>query len=126
MAALSNYAETQVLNSLFRSGTVYLALYKTNPSDANTGEEVSGGSYARQQVTFGVPTQVNDKGTIKNTADVVFPVATAEWGTISYVGVTDAATGGNLLSYKAVTNPRAVLISDRVRFLTGEFAVDID
>ncbi|MFD1885575.1 phage tail fiber protein [Paenibacillus wenxiniae] len=126
MAALTNYAEARLLNYLFRTGNVYVALYKTNPSDSNTGEEVSGGSYARQLISFGDPTQIADKGTIKNSSDVVFPVATAEWGTIAYVGVTDAATGGNLLAYKAVTNPRAVLISDRVRFLSNEFSVEID
>ena len=126
MGALSNYAETQLLNSIFRSGTLYLALYKTNPTDSNTGEEVTGGNYARQSVTFGAPLQVNDKGTIRNATDVVFPVATADWGTVNYVGVVDAASGGNLIAYQAMTNPRAVLISDRLRWLAGEFSINVD
>ena len=126
MPALSNYAEIQALNNLFRTVPVYVSLYKTNPTDLNTGEEVTGGSYSRQPVTFNAPTQINDRGTIKNAADIVFPVATAEWGTVTYVGITDAFTGGNLLSYKAVTNPRAVLISDRIRFLANELSIDLD
>lgn len=126
MAAFSNFAETQILNNLFRNNAVYIALYKTNPTDSNTGEEVTGGSYARQQVSFSAPTQIADKGTIANSTDINFPVASAEWGTIAFVGVTDAATGGNLLAYQAITNPRAVLISDRLRFLTGEFKISVD
>lgn len=126
MAAFSNFAETQILNNLFRTNGVYIALYKTNPTDSNTGEEVTGGSYQRQQVSFSAPTQINDKGTVANNADINFPVASAEWGTVSFVGVTDATTGGNLLAYQAVTNPRAVLISDRLRFLAGEFKISVD
>lgn len=126
MAAFSNFAETQILNNLFRTNGVYIALYKTNPTDSNTGEEVTGGGYQRQSVTFSAPTQVADKGTIANSADINFPVASAEWGTIAFVGVTDATTGGNLLAYQAITNPRAVLISDRLRFLAGEFKISVD
>jgi len=40
--SLSNYGETAALTALF-SGTLYLALYTTDPTDADTGTEVSGG-----------------------------------------------------------------------------------
>lgn len=122
----SNYLEEKILNENFTSKTVYVALFKTNPTDSNTGEEISGGGYARQQVSFGAPRQVNGKGTVSNTADIVFPLATAEWGTVSYIAVLDAQSGGNLLSYKENTNPRAVQVSDRLRFLAGELNVDLD
>ncbi|MDQ1233353.1 hypothetical protein QE450_000851 [Paenibacillus sp. SORGH_AS306] len=122
----SNYLEEKVLNENFTSKTVYVALFKTNPTDNNTGEEVSGGSYTRQVVTFGTPRQVAGKGTVSNTGDVVFPLATAEWGTIAHVAIFDAPTAGNLLSFKENTNPRAVQVSDRLRFLTGELSIDLD
>ena len=57
--------------------------------------EPSGGSYARQATTFTVsgtsPTMA------VNTAAVVWPIATASWGTITHVCLYDALSGGNLL-----------------------------
>jgi hypothetical protein len=56
--------------------TVYVSLYTTDPTDADSGTEVSGGSYARTAVTFGAPSN----GVSTNSADVTFPTATASHG----------------------------------------------
>ena len=56
--AVSDYLENALLNHVFRGvaytapTAIYLALYTSDPTDANTGTEVSSGGYARQQVTF--------------------------------------------------------------------------
>ena len=61
MAEMSNYLENALLNGTLNATTytapaaVYVALYTSDPTDANTGTEVSGGSYARQSVTFAAP-----------------------------------------------------------------------
>jgi hypothetical protein len=132
MGAMSNYLETAILNAVFRNTafssppTVYLALYTSDPTDADTGTEVSGGAYARQVVTFSAPTQVAGKGTISNTVDLTFPVATAAWGTITHIGIRSAATGGNLLYYGPVSNARSILANDQLKFLAGELVFDLD
>jgi hypothetical protein len=132
MGAMSNYLETAILNAVFRNtafsspATVHLALYTSNPTDADTGTEVTGGAYARQVVVFSAPTQVADKATISNTADISFPVATAAWGTISHIGIRSAATGGNLLYYGPVSNARSILANDQLKFLAGELVLDLD
>ena len=80
----TNYLETQLLNHVLRntpySGptTVYVGLFTSAPGEAAGGTEVSGGSYARQAVTFSAPAP----DSCSNTADVLFPLATADWGTI--------------------------------------------
>jgi hypothetical protein len=78
MAEMSNYLENALINATLRNtsytspATVYVGLYTTDPTDADTGTEVSGGSYARTAVTFGAPSN----GVTLNSAAVEFPQAT--------------------------------------------------
>ncbi|NGQ95510.1 hypothetical protein G3578_10130 [Brevibacillus sp. SYP-B805] len=99
MSAASNYTEELILKILLNGmaftppAQVYLALFTSDPTDAGVGNEVTGGAYARQQIGFDVP--VN--GTTQNSADILFPISTTDWGTITHYGIYDALTGGNLL-----------------------------
>jgi hypothetical protein len=128
MAAKSYYLDNSVLaavltNTTYTSPTtVYAALLTTVPTNpAPTGlVEVSGGSYARQAVTFGVPSL----GVTQNTAIVSFPTCTSPaWGTINGVALYDAATGGNLLYYGTVGTPKIVGVGDTIRFAMGSLSV---
>ena len=109
MAMASNFLEEAVLNYFFRKQTVdqpnkvYLALYLNDPTDANTGTEVNGGAYVRQEVTFNAPTQVSDKATITNNNKIEFPIATGNWGDITHWGLLSTQSGGNLLCRGAFT-----------------------
>lgn len=78
---LSNTAENRVTDWLFGSTTtaptlpLKMALTTANGSDAAAGTEVTGGSYARKNIT--VAASVN--GSVSNSADIVFsgmPAAT--------------------------------------------------
>lgn len=131
MADMSNYLEQALLNAVCRGqqytspSNVYVALYTSAPTDDDLGIEVNGGNYSRVPVVFSAPTQIDGKATIENSEDVVFPVASSEWGTITHIGIRDAQIGGNLLFHKAVNNPRTILANDRVRFLAGELKIDL-
>lgn len=122
---MSNYLAAKLLNGVFRGQsytfptTVYVALYTSDPTKNDTGQEVTGGGYVRTAVVFGAPVLENGKQVIRNSADVVFPVAETDWGTVTHVGIRDAATGGNLLYFGALNVPRTILSGDRMRFLTG-------
>jgi hypothetical protein len=111
--SFSNAKAAEILNNEFRSDPVYLALYTSNPTGADTGAEVSGGGYARQEITFSVPALEDGKETIKNSAKVEFPVATADWGTVTHIGIRDAATAGALIAFAALQTPRTILTGDR-------------
>lgn len=110
MAQMSNYLEQSLINATLRNtaftspSTVYVALYTTDPTDADTGTEVSGGSYARQAVTFGAPSN----GVTVNSGAVTFPTATASWGTIGWIGLRDASTGGNLLYHAPLSTAKTI------------------
>jgi hypothetical protein len=118
--AVSNYLATALLNQVFRNtaftrpATVHLALYTSDPTGADTGAEVSSGAYARQAVAFAAPSLVSGKETIKSTADITFPVATADWGSVTHAGIRDAASGGNLLYYGPLDAVRSILNGDRL------------
>jgi hypothetical protein len=120
---ISNFLASALLNQVFRNtaytrpATVYMALYTSDPTAADTGTEVTGGAYARQSIPLSVPAVIGGKETIKNSADIVFPVATVDWGIVTHVGIRDAATGGNLLYYGPWTAVRTILSGDRPRVL---------
>jgi len=120
---ISNWLSAQFLNSALRGAaftppsTVYIALYTSDPTAADTGTEVSGGAYARQAITFAAPSLEAGKQTVKNAADVEFPVATADWGLVTHIGLRTAAMGGNLMWFKALDNPRTIQSGDRPKFL---------
>jgi hypothetical protein len=127
MSKMSNYLENALVNATLRGtaytapSTVYLALYTSDPTDADTGTEVSGGAYARQSVAFAAPVD----GATSNSANVTFPQASANWGNVTHIGIRDALTGGNLLYYAPLTTARNILSGDTIAFLSGQVTVTL-
>jgi len=127
MAEMANYLENAIINAVLRNTSytsptlVYVALYTSDPTDADTGTEVSGGSYARTAVTFGAPSN----GVTTNSASVTFPTATASWGTVSYIGLRDASTSGNLLFHTALDEAKTVGTGDIFTISTGNLSVTL-
>lgn len=127
MAEMSNYLENALINATLRNTsytsptTVYVSLYTTDPTDANTGTEVSGGSYARVAVTFGAPSN----GVSTNSAAVEFPQATGSWGTVGWIGIEDSLTGGNLLYHTALDASKTIASGDIFKIATGSLSVTL-
>lgn len=125
MAEMSNYLENALINAVLRNTsytsptTTYLALYTSDPTDADTGTEISGGSYARQAITFGAPSN----GTSTNSAAVEFPQATADWGIISHVAIRDAVTSGNMLFHTALDASKTINNGDIFKITSGNLSV---
>ena len=127
MAEFSNFLEDALINAVLRNttytapATVYVSLYTTDPTDADTGTEVSGGSYARTAVTFGAPSN----GVTTNSADVTFPTATASWGTVTHIGIHDASTAGNLLFHTPLDTAKTIDSGDIFKITTGNLSVTL-
>ena len=117
--AMSDYLEAKILDHVLNNNafvaptSVYIALFTTLQDDAGTaGVEVSGGAYARQQVTGGFT--ISGTATRAGlTAEVAFPTATASWGTIVGLGIYDALTAGNLLYHGALTASKTINVDER-------------
>lgn len=127
MAEMSNYLENALINATLRNTgytsptTVYLSLYTTDPTDADTGTEVSGNAYARQAITFGAPSN----GVTTNTAAIEFPQATGSWGTVAYIGIRDASTAGNLLYHTPLDASKTIATGDVFRVAIGSLSVTL-
>lgn len=127
MAEMSNYLENALINATLRNttytspATVYVGLFTSDPTDANTGTEVSGGSYARTAVTFGAPSN----GVTTNSAAVEFPQATGTWGTVGWIGILDAATSGNLLYHTALDTSKTISSGDIFKISIGNLSVTL-
>jgi hypothetical protein len=127
MAAMSNYLENALINATLRNTsytsptTVYAGLFTSDPTDAGSGTEVSGGSYARKAITFGAPSN----GASVNSAAVEFDQATGNWGTITHFGIFDASSSGNLLYHGALTASKTIETGDVFKFATSSVSVTL-
>ena len=127
MAEMSNYLENALINATLRNTgytsptTTFVALYTSDPTDANTGTEVSGGSYARQSATFGAPSN----GTSTNSAAIEFPQCTSSWGTVSFIGIMDASTSGNLMYHTALDTAKTIDTGDIFKIAIGSLSVNL-
>lgn len=127
MAEMSNYLENALINATLRNtsytspAAVYLALYTSDPTDADAGTEVSGNAYERQAITFDSPSN----GVSTNSAAIEFPQATGSWGTVAYIGIRDASTAGNLLFHTALDASKAIATGDVFRVAIGSLSVTL-
>jgi len=127
MAEMSNFLETALINATLRNtaytspAVVYLGLYTSDPTDADSGTEVTGNAYARQAITFGAPSN----GVTTNTAAIEFPQATGSWGTVTHIGIEDALTGGNLLYHTPLDASKVIATGDVFRIAIGSLSVTL-
>ena len=127
MAEISNFLQNAIINATLRNttytsvATVYVSLWTTDPTDAGSGTEVSGGSYARTAVTFAAPSN----GVTTNSADVTFPTATGTWGTVGWIGINDALSSGNLLYHTPLDTSKTVTSGDIFKISTGNLSVTL-
>ena len=131
MSAMSTYLENKIANHVLRNtayttpGTaIYVGLirfYETATLEAGTlTQEVGTGSYARVQVTaWDAPSD----GATQNTGAITFPTATGNWGNVSGVIVSDAASAGNVLLHGSLTTARDVKNGDVFKFNAGDLDI---
>ena len=118
----SNYLANKLISATVRNITlpvitdVYLALYTTDPTKDNKGDEVEAESYNRQKITFNVP--VN--GVTANANQVDWNTATSNWGNVGWISIMDAPSGGSMLYFKALDNPKQVLSGDQFKIDAGK------
>jgi hypothetical protein len=141
MSAASNYLENKLLDHTLKYSTapfvapttLYLALFVNTSGNALanleagtlTDEVPTAGStaYARQTIAF----DSASSGTSANTATVTFPAATASFGTVTHVAITDSATraAGNVLFYGAVTASKTIDSGDTFQVTAGNLTISL-
>lgn len=130
MSAASDFLENALLNHVLGGSTytqpadIYVALMKASAQDNNSGsgQEVSGGSYARQIVTFGAASS----GTSTNTNELTFEALSGVSATpISHIALYDASTAGNLLFHGALTTPKTVADGEDAVIRVGQLTISL-
>ena len=129
----SDYLENKILDHVLggsdytRPGTVYIALYTVAPTDAGGGTEVTGGSYARKDVTNNVTNWPAASGGAKsNGTEITFVTATADWGTVVAFAIFDTLTSGNMLYWATLTQNKLISNGDTAKFAIGDIDLTED
>lgn len=133
MSAFSDYLENKVLDHILggadytRPANVYYALYTAGPTDAGGGTQVTGNNYARVEVANNSTNfPASSSGQKQNGAIITFPTATGAWGTVSHVGIFDAASGGNLLMHAALSSTKVIENGDTPSWPVGALTFTLD
>jgi hypothetical protein len=131
MGTFSDYWENEILDHVFGKGeysppTIYVGLSATDPGDSGVGlSEPSGNGYARVQTTES-DWNVAAGGLLDNANTILFSTASGDWGTLTHFVLFDSASGGHLLAYGALSQPKAFGSGDTARFAGGELDVTLD
>jgi len=123
LAVKSAYLKNKIIKHVLGEASytmptnVYLALYTSNPTESDTGTESTGGSYARQQLSFA--TAVG--GT--KTSDTSETFSSMPASTVTHWGIRDASSGGNLLYFGAFDLPIALNATDNFPIASGDIVI---
>lgn len=119
--SFTDYLENKILDHVFNGvaytppAGIYAVLFTVAPSDAGGGTESAAGSAVVSFATASGGAVVND--------------AQASWtsvtDTIVAVGLKDAATGGNLLSYKVLATSKTYN-AEPVNIAVGDLTQTLD
>lgn len=129
MSAASDYLENKVLDHVLggstytQPSTIYVGLWTADDGleSGTLTSEVSGGSYAREAITF----DAASGGSADSAATVTFPTATANWGTITHVALMDASTSGNVLFHGSVTTSKTIESGDTFQISAGNLTISL-
>lgn len=129
MSAASDFLEDALLDHVLggatytQPATLYVALFTAdNGLEAGTiTGEVSGGSYAREAVTFAAASG----GSASTNATVTFTTATANWGTVTHVAIMDAVSAGNVLFHGSVTASKLIESGDTFQISSGNLTITL-
>jgi hypothetical protein len=126
---LTNAAELEILDHINLVGSwtpttpLKLALFTSDPTETGAaGTEVTGGSYARTNVTFGAASA----GSAANNADVTFPTATASWGTVTHGIIYDNAGTPLAIWYGPLATSKTIDSGDTFRVPAGSLTVALN
>jgi hypothetical protein len=126
--SISNYLEAAILDAVFNSAAldvaaVYISLHTGDPGETGANE-VTGGTYARQDATAAFANASG--GTCTTNVDIDWAVNTMPDVTITHLGVWDAATAGNFLWGGALAAPRDLAANDPVHLAAGDLDITLD
>lgn len=135
----TNYLDQKLVELVFGDtaytipATLYVGLSTTTPTQAGASfTEPSGSGYARVAVTnsttnfVAAGTQPSTGYEVENGTAITFPAATGSWGTVTYFGIFDASTSGNLLAFGALTASQTISSGDTASFAADALTITLN
>lgn len=105
---------------------VFLALFLGNPNgDLSGAAELSGGNYRRTSFEFESVVNGVNSILLQNKDVIIFPVSTANLGTVSHYGVFDAETGGEMLYFGEFNAPASWLETTTFTVPVNQLQIDL-
>lgn len=129
MGSLGSQYQNFALDALLGDGfsppsNVWIALYTAIPSALGGGTEVSVGSYSRVEVSNdGTTWPAASSGSKANGIAVIFPTASASWGTIVGFGIHDDPSADSLVTWGILGTPQAIALGDTAQFDIGALVI---
>lgn len=130
--SFTDYTENELLDHVlndgaYTAGTIHVSLSTTTPTDAGTNfTEPSGNGYARVAAAAAVwdaaAAGSKDNGTIISMGTA----SGGSWGTVTYFGIHDALSAGNLLMTGALTASKTIADGDSAEFAAAALAITLD
>ncbi len=124
MSATSFYRKKDVDHltgvAAYTPPALYLSLHTADPTASGShAHEVSASGYARQPLA-GVMGAADADGVSVNTTVITFGPAGGDWGTITFFGIEDALTGGNMLCPGVPSMPRTITSGQPLQIPVGQ------
>lgn len=152
MPSMSNYMESGLITHFFRTGSftkptvIAIALCSGTPDQADTGslltKELGGGGtpgsppggYNRQVLNpddanwAAITQNASSSGLTDNLAAITFGPATADWGTVTHIAITDNSGygSGNMLMSAAVRTQKTIQDGDSLTIGIGNLDIYFD
>jgi len=131
--SLGNWMENRTLNHIFGKQiytpqALYVGLCRANPGEGGSGsncnEVTNANGYARTAFSAKLATA----GIIYNASEVLFPLATGNWGVVTHFALFTSGTYGSgyLFAYSALSASRNVTQYSRPRFALNALSITLD
>lgn len=124
---LSNFAELELIDHLFKVGSytapsLYLAYSTADPGETGgTISEPAGNNYSRTQYTGGWSTASSRASS--NSAAITCATSSGSQGTITHWAFFDAASSGNMIMYGALDSSVSITSGRALRIAAGDLDI---
>lgn len=133
--SFTSYLQKKILDHLIgvtpytAPAALYLSLHTADPTDAGSlVDEIStsGTGYVRQSLATKMGATDLTTGISLNTSTISFPTITADYGTVTYIGIADAISGGNLLVWGGISEPQNKITGESYQFTASQISLALD
>lgn len=133
---LSDFLELELLDHVFGNaaytapGTLHFGLWTTALDDTSTGDtagEPVGNNYARQSLTNNLTNFPAASGGAKSNGVAItgWSASGGNWGTVTHLGILDAATSGNMLAWADLTVAKTINDGDTAEIPIGDLDITL-